>query len=255
MKIIISPAKKMKIEEDIDWETIPSFLPETRLLMGTINALSSSDKKAMWNCSDAIAKHSEQLFNHMDLYGNRSPALFSYNGIQYQAMAPEAFTTTELAWLQDHLRILSGFYGVVRPLDGIVPYRLEMQAKLTVNDSDSLYHFWGRKLYEAVMDDSRILINLASKEYSDAITPWIDPQRGDRLINIVFGSLHNGKIVITSVHAKKARGKFVRWMAEEQIEDMEKLSQFHEDGYLYSPDHSSETTLVFLQQPDAVRCS
>ena len=178
MKIIISPAKKMKIEEDIDWETIPSFLPETRLLMGTINAMSSSDKKAMWNCSDAIAKHSEQLFNHMDLYGNRSPALFSYNGIQYQAMAPEAFTTTELAWLQDHLRILSGFYGVVRPLDGIVPYRLEMQAKLTIHDSDSLYHFWGRKLYEAVMDDSRILINLASKEYSDAITPWIDPTRG-----------------------------------------------------------------------------
>ena len=247
MKVIISPAKKMKIEEDIEWKTVPVFLSDAQKLQAAINDLSSSEKKAMWNCSDAIARHSEQLFSHMDLQAGRSPALYSYNGIQYQAMAPEAFTDTQLTWLQDHLRILSGFYGVVRPLDGIVPYRLEMQAKLTVNESGSLYHFWGGKLYEAVMDDSRILINLASKEYSDAITPWIDPQRGDRLISIVFGSLHNGKIIITSVHAKKARGKFVRWMAEEQIEDMEKLSQFHEDGYLYSPDHSSETTLVFLQ--------
>lgn len=252
MKVIISPAKKMKIEEDIEWKTVPVFLSDAKKLQATINNLSSSEKKAMWNCSDAIAKDSERIFAHMDLNAGQTPALFSYNGIQYQNMAPEAFTTDELDWLQDHLRILSGFYGVLKPLDGIVPYRLEMQARLTVDGYDNLYAYWDRRLYDEMMDSSRILINLASKEYSDAITPFIGAAKADRLINIVFGAVHGTKISMPSVYAKMARGRFVRWMAENQIEDINDLVKFN-DGYLYSPEHSSASTLVFLQQSDAVR--
>ncbi|MDD6679975.1 peroxide stress protein YaaA [Galactobacillus timonensis] len=254
MKVIISPAKKMKIEEDIEWKTVPVFLSDAQKLQDAINDLSSSEKKAMWNCSDAIAKDSERIFAHMDLNAGQTPSLFSYNGIQYQNMAPEAFTTDELDWLQDHLRILSGFYGVLKPFDGIVPYRLEMQAKLNIDGHTSLYHFWGRKLYQEVMDDSHVLINLASKEYSDAITPYIDQTYGDRLINIIFGVQHDQKITMPSVYAKMARGRFVRWMAENQIEDISDFAKFN-DGYTFSPDHSDEMTLVFLQQPEAIRCN
>ncbi len=252
MKAIISPAKKMKIEEDIEWKTIPVFLSDAEKLRKTINSLSSEEKKAMWNCSDTIARQSEKMFSTMDLTSARSPALFSYNGIQYQNMAPEAFTTDELNWLQDHLRILSGFYGALKPFDGIIPYRLEMQAKLNIDGHDNLYSYWGRRLYDEVMDSSRTIINLASKEYSDAITPFIDAEHGDRLINIVFGALRNNKISMPSVYAKMARGRFVRWMAENQIEDINDLVKFN-DGYLYSPDHSSASTLVFLQQPETLR--
>ena len=108
-------------------------------------------------------------------------------------MAPVVFADQELAYISRHLRILSGFYGLLRPLDGVVPYRLEMQAKAQVAGTKNLYAFWGDKLYKALLDESRIVVNLASKEYSKAITPHLTPQ--DQLITCTFGELAGEKIV------------------------------------------------------------
>ena len=147
----------------------------------------------------------------MDLTKNLTPALLAYDGIQYTYMAPAVFEDGQFDYVQEHLRILSGFYGVVKPLDGVVPYRLEMQAKAAVSGHKNLYDFWGDSLYQEVMDESGILINLASKEYSKCIEKYLRPE--DRYITCIFGELEGGRVVQKGVYAKMARGEMVRFMA------------------------------------------
>ena len=126
----------------------------------------------------------------MDLRKNLTPALLSYDGIQYTYMAPVVFEDGQYDYVQEHLRILSGFYGVVKPMDGVVPYRLEMQAKVAVARYKNLYDFWGYSLYQEVADDSRVIVNLASKEYSKCVEKYLQP--GDRYITCIFGELEGG---------------------------------------------------------------
>jgi len=108
----------------------------------------------------------------MDLYRGLTPAVLSYEGIAFQYMAPAVFEDRQLAYVQKHLRILSAFYGVLEPMDGVTPYRLEMQAKVGIGDAKNLYDYWGERLYRSVIDDSRVIINLASKEYSKCIEKY-----------------------------------------------------------------------------------
>ena len=140
----------------------------------------------------------------MDLNKRLTPAILSYEGIQYQYMAPAIFEKGMLDYIQEHLRILSGFYGVLRPMDGVTPYRLEMQARASIDGSKNLYDFWGEELYEEVRDESGIIINLASKEYSKAIEGFLTPK--DTMITCVFGDLEDGKVVQKGTYAKMARG-------------------------------------------------
>ena len=131
MNIIISPAKKMNVREDeLDWADLPCFLSKAEELKEYIRGLSRSEARALWQCNETIAGLNYGRFQAMDLTGRLTPALLSYEGIQYQYMAPGVFETRHWDYVQQHLRILSGFYGILRPLDGIVPYRLEMQAKV-----------------------------------------------------------------------------------------------------------------------------
>ena len=123
----------------------------------------------------------------MELEKNLTPALLSYEGIQYQYMAPNVFSREAWDYVQKNLRILSGLYGVLKPLDGVVPYRLEMQAKVRLGGKRNLYDFWGCKLYEQVIDQSRTIINLASKEYSKCVEPYLQPE--DRFITVSYTHL------------------------------------------------------------------
>lgn len=156
MLFIISPAKKMVDAADsFAWRDMPRFLPQTRELLDALRALSYDEAKALWKCSDALAELNYGRVRDMDPACGAActPAVFSYEGIQYQNMAPQVMTVEQLDYLQRRLRILSGFYGVLRPLDAVVPYRLEMQAKLAVGDTRDLYGYWGSRLYEALADD------------------------------------------------------------------------------------------------------
>ena len=154
MKIIISPAKKMKTETDsIVRKDLPVFLAETEKLKAWIGTLSYDDAKKLWACNDKIARENFERFRDMDLRRGLTPAILSYDGIQYTYMAPSVFEEGQFDYVQENLRILSGFYGVLKPMDGVVPYRLEMQAKAAVDGHRNLYDFWGDELYREVPDD------------------------------------------------------------------------------------------------------
>lgn len=155
---MISPAKKMVDAGDtFAWRDMPRFLSQARELLDALQALSYDEAKALWKCSDALAELNYGRVREMDIDAGPActPAVFSYEGIQYQNMAPQVMTEAQLDYLQEHLRILSGFYGVLRPFDAVVPYRLEMQAKLAVGETRDLYGYWGSRLYEALAADLR----------------------------------------------------------------------------------------------------
>ena len=244
MRIIISPAKKMNIDTDIFQPAgYPPFLEETEVLAVWIRGLSFKEAQNLWRCNEKIARLNFERFQKMDLRKNLTPALISYEGIQYQYMAPKIFTQTEWEYAQSHLRILSGFYGVLRPLDGVVPYRLEMQAKAEVNGMKNLYEFWGDRLYREVRSEDGIILNLASKEYSRCIEKYLSDE--DTYITCVFGEWKDGKIVQKGTQAKMARGEMVRFMAERQIENPLEMKNFDRLGNTYREDLSTDTKYVF----------
>lgn len=246
MRIIISPAKKMRVDTDtFICRQVPVFLEKTEILKKWISSLSYDEQKKLWACSDKIAKENADRFAHMDLHLGLTPALLAYDGIQYTYMAPAVFEDGQFDYVQEHLRILSGFYGVVKALDGVVPYRLEMQARAEVDGYHNLYDFWGDDLYREVMDDSRLLINLASKEYSKCIEKYLQPE--DIYITCIFGEPEGGKIVQKGVYAKMARGEMVRYLAGIQAEKPEQIKEFNWSGYCFDDDRSSETEYVFIR--------
>ena len=183
----------------------------------------------------------------MNLRAGLTPAVLSYEGIQYQYMAPAVFEEHMLSWVQSHLRILSGFYGVLKPMDGVTPYRLEMQARLPVGEAKDLYGFWGGRIYQEVYKESdRTLLNLASKEYSRCVESFLEPE--DRFITCVFGEWSGGKIVQKGTYAKMARGEMVRFLAERQAEKPEEAREFDRLGYRFVSGQSDENTYVFVRQ-------
>lgn len=155
MKIIISPAKQMKVDTDtLESATIPEFISRAEVLKEWIRGLSYAEQKNMWACNDKITKENSERFRTMDLGTALTPALLSFDGIQYTYMAPAVFEDGQYDYVQEHLRILSGFYGVLNPMDGVVPYRLEIQAKVDVAGCRNLYDFWGDSLYREIRKEN-----------------------------------------------------------------------------------------------------
>ena len=140
MRIIISPAKKMNVDTDsFPCRDLPDFLPYTEEICRTLQGMSCEELKKLWKCNDQIAALNVRRLQDMNLHSRLTPAVLAYEGIQYRYMAPGVFTDQEFAYVQEHLRILSGFYGILRPFDGVTPYRLEMQAKLKIGECKDLY--------------------------------------------------------------------------------------------------------------------
>ena len=246
MKIIISPAKQMRVDtETFHCTDLPVFMEKTEVLKDWISGLTHEQQKTLWGCNDKIARQNAERFTHMNLRKNLTPALLAYDGIQYTYMAPAVFEDGQYEYVQDHLRILSAFYGVVKPMDGVVPYRLEMQAKAAVAGHKNLYDFWGDDLYREVLDDSRIIVNLASKEYAKCIQKYLQPE--DLFITCIFGEANGSKVVQKGVYAKMARGEMVRFMAGIHAEEPEQMKDFNWSGYRYDEERSSETEYVFIR--------
>lgn len=247
MQIIISPAKKMNMDTDIlQYKQLPAFLEEAGSLLRWMRTLSFENAKKLWGCNDKIAELNYRRFQEMDLYGRLTPALISYEGIQYQYMAPEVFTQKEWDYVEKHLWILSGFYGALRPLDGVRPYRLEMQAKAEVDGAKNLYDYWGNRLYQKIKGEGQIILNLASKEYSKCIEQYLEPE--DTYITCIFGEWKDGKIVQKGTLAKMARGEMVRFLAEHGIEEPQKIKKFARLGYQFSESLSSDKEYIFLKK-------
>ena len=180
---------------------------------------------------------------------NTMPALLAYQGSQYQYMAPDVFEEGYFSYVQKHLRILSGFYGILKPFDGIVPYRLEMQARLKSAFCENLYDFWSDLLYRDLVEDDALILNLASAEYSRCITRYLEPHV--RIVRCVFAQRQkDGRIREKGVYVKMARGEMVRYMAEKGIERIEDIRTFDRQGYHFDEDRSDAQTYVFVNEEE-----
>lgn len=244
MKIILSPAKKMNADSDtLAYSGLPVYLEQTEKIMAWLKEKSFGELKQLWKCNEKIAGQNMERLEHMDLYKNLTPAVLSYEGIAYQYMAPAVFEDGQLFYVQEHLRILSAFYGVLKPMDGVTPYRLEMQAGVSIGSAKDLYQLWGRRIYEQVRDESGIIINLASKEYSRCVEKYLTDE--DTYITCVFGEKVQGKFVTKGTYAKMARGEMVRFMAERNVEVPGGMKEFDRLGYVFREEMSTETEYVF----------
>ena len=247
MRIIISPAKKMRVDTDsMPWRDLPRFLDKTENLANILKKKTYEELKKIWKCNDQIAELNVARLENMDLHTQLTPAVLSYEGIQYQYMAPGVFTDREFDYIQEHLRILSGFYGVLRPFDGVTPYRLEMQAKLRAGESKDLYGYWGSSLGETLFAETDCIVNLASKEYSICVSRYLPEDV--RFVTCVFGEEKDGKVIEKGTMCKMARGEMVRFMSENQITDPEKIKGFDRLDYVFDVDRSDDKTFVFIRK-------
>ena len=246
MNIIISPAKKMNVRnDDMLYKTMPIFMDKTLQLKNFLQTFSYNELKELLCCNDEIAELNFERYKNINLSSNLTPAILAYDGIQYKYMGPDSFSYDEFEYIEKHLKILSGFYGVLTPFDGVTPYRLEMQAKLKMNNHKNLYEFWDNNIYEEIIKDSNVILNLASKEYSKTIEKYLKPD--DKFITCIFGTLTDSKIKVKATEAKMARGLMVRYMAHNNIEDVEKIKNFSDLYFSYSEKYSTENEFVFLK--------
>lgn len=246
MRVIISPAKKMRTDTDsMAWQELPSFLDMTQQLLEVLRSMEPEALQKLWKCNDAIAALNVERLSEMDLRKGLTPALLAYEGIQYRYMAPGVFTDREFAYVQEHLRILSGFYGVLKPFDGVRPYRLEMQAKLRAGEAGDLYGYWADSLAQMLFSETDCIVNLASKEYSQCISPYLKPSV--RFITCVFGEEKNGKILEKGTMCKMARGEMVRYMAENALSRPEEIRNFCRLGYHFDSLRSDDEKFVFIK--------
>lgn len=248
MKIIISPAKKMNIDDDIfEYRSKPVFFEQAEEIMNYMKNLSYDECKTIWKCSDKLAQLNYDRVVNMDLNYRLTPALFSYEGIQYQYMGARVLSRDALEYLQDNLRILSGFYGILKPLDGVVPYRLEMQSKFINYKNKDLYEYWSDKIANSLFEETNLIINLASKEYSKCVEKYLKNSPGTKFITCVFGEIKGDKVIEKGTLAKMARGEMVRYLAQNKICDLEGLKRFDKLEYKYSQEKSNENTYVFIK--------
>ena len=244
MKILISPAKSLDFESKIDnvEYTKPIFLDKTSEINSVLKLKTPSDLMKLQGISQKLSdlnwkRNKDYTDNHN--HQNSRPAIFAFNGDVYAGIDVKTLSKEKINDLQKSLRILSGYYGILKPLDLIQPYRLEMGTKLPVNGSNNLYNFWSDNITKSIFDDmapDELLVNLASNEYFSAF----DKSKFDgRIISPIFKDLKNGKLKIISFYAKKARGLMVRYIVDNNVSDYDDLLGFNLGNYSYN---ASETT-------------
>lgn len=254
MLIVISPAKTLDFEQKAKTSSYSAndFLPEAETLIGVLKNYSADDLIKLMGISPKLAHLNHERFatwrRPFDTE-NAKQALLAFKGDVYTGLDAESLNKKELLYTQDHLRILSGLYGVLRPLDLIQPYRLEMGTKLNTSSFQGLYKYWGDTLTlnmnEALAaQGDNILINLASNEYFKALNK---KKLEAEIITPVFKDFKNGQYKMISFFAKKARGFMSRFILKNELKKPEELKHFDADGYYFSEAESGMNQLVFLR--------
>jgi cytoplasmic iron level regulating protein YaaA (DUF328/UPF0246 family) len=255
MLMVISPAKTLDFETPPATArfTLPQYLDHSQELMVQLRELTPAQIGELMHLSDKLSGLNAARFGSWTpafTPANAKQALLAFKGDVYTGLQAESFTDADFTYAQDHLRMLSGLYGLLRPLDLMQPYRLEMGTKLSNDRGKDLYAFWGTHISEwlnqALADQGDdVLLNLASNEYFSAVKR---STLNARIINTEFRDWKNGQYKIISFYAKKARGMMSRFVIKERIDNPDALKQFNEHGYCYSPEHSKADTLVFLRE-------
>ena len=254
MLIVLSPAKTLDYSVDPKSNhTAPQFLSQSSKLIKTLKDKEPKDIASLMGLSDKLATLNFDRYQSWkavkSVSSDAKPSMLVFKGDVYQGLGAEDFNAKHIKFAQKHLRILSGLYGILRPMDVIKPYRLEMGTKLQTSKGKNLYEFWGNSVQENVISDlvsqkSDLLINLASKEYFSVLGKMPDYIN---VVSPVFKDFKNGKHKIISFYAKRARGLMAKWIIENNIKDFEKLSKFNLDGYYFSKKDSTVTEPVFLR--------
>ena len=255
MLIVISPAKTLDLESDYKAPELsqPEFLGDTRKLVKQMRTYSSSDLKKLMNTSDAISELNVDRYKKWKTpfrEDNARPSIFTFKGDVYTGLEAEKLSKKDLEYAQDHLRILSGLYGSLKPLDLMQAYRLEMGTALKTERGKNLYEFWGDKVTKSINRDLKstgedVLVNLASNEYFSVLDK---KALNARVVQPVFKDYSSGKYRVLSFFAKKARGQMAAWIIKNRIEEASELSTFGLDGYRYSKTESTEEKPVFLRK-------
>ena len=254
MIIILSPAKTLDYTvENPAGFSAPTFLSESKELISNLKAKEPHEIASLMHLSDKLSALNFERYQAWSgqtaVSENSKSAISVFKGDVYQGLSAETLDSKGLAFAQKHLRILSGLYGELRPLDIIEPYRLEMGTKLENSKGKNLYEFWGSKVIDNISKElkdlgSNLLINLASNEYSSVLGKIPD---SINVVSPVFKDKKGDQHKIISFYAKKARGFMARWIIDNQITTSEELSNFSEEGYYFSRSDSSEEAPVFLR--------
>lgn len=248
MIIIISPTKQMKINTLQEANAVPVFVKESSKLAEALKTLTMEELQKLMKVNGKIAAENRERYQNIAFDLNGSCAIHTYHGLQFQYMQLES--KEQLCYVQQHVRIVSGMYGLVKPMDSIYPYRLEMQAALAVDGAKDIYEFWGDKLAEELIKEldsheEPYLVNLASKEYEKAILPYTDEKQ---VIHILFKLRKNGKLKTESTQVKMARGRMIHYLSAQQIDSLEGIKQFCEDDYHYEQALSDAQHYVFVKE-------
>ncbi|PHN01209.1 peroxide stress protein YaaA [Flavilitoribacter nigricans] len=253
MLILLSPAKSLNFEpSDIGEHTEARLLDDSDRLVKELKKKSVRSLKKLMSVSDAIAELNVQRFQEYErpfAIGNAKQAVLAFDGDVYTGMQADTFTREDLDFAQEHLRILSGLYGLLRPMDLIRAYRLEMGTRLRTGRRKNLYEFWGDKITELINTDlakteGNVILNLASQEYFKSVN---QKKLAGRLVDVHFKENRNGDLKVISFNAKKARGAMAGLAIKHRIIDPEELKELTPEGYHFSPEHSSADELMFIK--------
>lgn len=250
MIILLSPAKSLDYTETkFKDSSLPVFQDEVQEILKVLQKKSTSGLKKLMKVSDKLAKENYQRYQEFsDKYtsANSKQAILAFKGDVYLGMNAETMKKADMTFAQKHVRILSGLYGILKPLDLMQPYRLEMGTKLKIKKTKNLYGYWDSKITEQIKAEKpKFIVNLASKEYYKSIK---EDQLDTKIVNINFKEFHNGELKFLSFNAKKARGLFARYIIDNRIKSIEKLKGFDTDRYYLDTDNSSELNLQFVRK-------
>lgn len=258
MLLLLSPAKSLDYDSPIPEvaHTLPQFVPQSKALIAVLREKSPQQIAALMDLSDKLASLNAARYEAWSprfSAKNARPAVLAFDGDVYDGLQARQLKPADLAWAQSHLAILSGLYGVLRPLDLMQPYRLEMGTSLAVGPAANLYQFWGARLAEHLNaqlagDKSPVVVNLASQEYFKSVDRRVLKAR---VIECVFEDWSAGKYKIVSFFAKKARGLMARYVIQKRITSPRKLEGFDLEGYAFEPAASEPDRLVFRRKTAA----
>ena len=255
MLIVISPAKTLDFDTPANTTafTQPELLKQSESLIDVLTTRSPSDIEKLMKISPKLAELNVERYHQWSppfTNKNAKQALLAFKGDVYTGLEAQNFSQPDFEYAQNHLRILSGLYGVLRPLDLIQAYRLEMGIKLENPNGKNLYEFWGKTITKNINKqlksiDSKTLLNLASNEYFKSIKA---KEVNADIVTPVFKDWKNGQYKIISFYAKKARGSMSAWIIKNQVRDLDQLNKFKHDGYSYSVNDSDALNPVFLRK-------
>lgn len=234
MYFVISPTKDMKVESRQYKKSIPCMIHKSEILMKQLQQLSIEDVMKQMKVNEKIATLNVKRYQNFAYDENGQAAIDTYHGLQFKQLCLDEYNDDELSYMNAHIRILSGLYGVLRPFDSIYPYRLEMKYKPL-----DLYSFWQDDI-DAYFKDN-IVINVASNEYGNIL-------KGINVYHVAFKIRKNDQLVTQSTQAKMARGKFIDYVIRNQVQQLNEIKKFNLDGYTFSVEHSKEKEFVFIKE-------